>query len=398
MARVICFLLSILTGAAVAQTRVYRFPPEGPQDSRTEAFEVGVVGPADTPQAARNYIEAADWFTLPPANFALPPYHREALEGLRVCLDPGHGGDMDRAGYKRGATGYRESVMNLEVATMLREFLEASGVEVVLTRDGDYETPDDGSLEWRARLADREDCDLFISLHHNWSRRSTANYLSIWYHSRPDDPMAAVDLARWVTLELNDLMRLSEPQHAGLYSSWLMYPPDGLADERRFDTVERQPSGFGVLRNARVPAILIEGSFYSNAWEELRLMDREYLRREAWGIYLGILDYIWTGIPSISLHESQPEVVEGPRPEIRLTLDDGMHEGWARNAPPRIHFDTLRVYIDDERATLRYRPQIAEIFATPREDLAPGEHTLRLRVLNVWGNWSWPTQIPFTVE
>ena len=98
------------------------------------------------------------------------------------------------------------------------------------------------------------------------------------------------------------------------------------------------------------------------------------------------------------LAEEQPDVVEGPRPTVRLALDDGMFSRWSRNAPPRVHFDTLRVYIDDERALLSYIPARGEVRATPRHDLAPGEHTVRLRVMNVWGNWSWPTQIPFTVE
>ncbi len=417
MGRVLCSFLTVLSLSAAAQSgdaEPLIFPPSEPQDHRTEALAVGVVRPADVPQAAMTYNDAEDWSALPPINFIPPPYHRDVLSGARICLDPGHGGDVERGGYKRGRTGFRESVMNLEVATMVRGFLEDSGAEVVMTREDDSEVPltisDDGSgreehpLETRARTADRENCDLFLSIHHNAVSRRTANYLSIWYQARPDHPRAAVDLARFIALELHGLMRHDEPQHMGLYSSWLMYPPDpedpdeGHADLIRMDTTAKIPSGFGVLRHARVPAILTEGSFYTHPREELRLMDREYLRREAWGIYTGVLNYLWVGIPSMALHEEQPRVVEGPRPTIRLSLDDGMHEGWAKNAPPRIHFDTLRVYIDDERAVLSHLPETAEIRATPSHDLEPGEHTARLRVLNVWGNWSWPTEIPFTVE
>jgi hypothetical protein len=270
-----------------------------------------------------------------------------------------------------------------------------------MTRDSGEDSPEDGSLGWRARLADRGDCDLFISIHQNAGGRREANYVSVWYHSRPDHPRSATDLARWVTMELHLLLRHHEPQHAGLYSSWLMYSPDPAVrhpEAYRMDTTAQLPSGFGVLRHLRVPGILIEGAFQSHPEGTWHLRDREYLRRMAWGIYTGVLHYVWAGIPSITLHEEQPEVVEGPRPEIRLSLDDGMHEGWNRNNPPRIHFETLRVYIDDERAILRYRPQLAEIVARPSHDLEPGEHTARLRVLNVWGNWSWPTEIPFTVE
>ncbi len=367
-------------------------------DHRTEAFAEGIVGSANTAEAAIAHIEADDWFTLPPINYIPPPYAAQALEGRRLCLDPGHGGEIDRAGYKRGASGFREAVMNLEVAQMVRDWLVEGGAEVVMTRDDDTVGPEGGSLEARGRMADRTGCDLFISIHHNYSSRDTANYLSIWYHARPDYPRAGVDLARWITTELGRLTRLEEPHHMGLYSDWLMYAPDERPDLYRLDTTEIPDSGFGVLRHARVPACLVEGSFYSHPVEEQRLMDREYLRREAWGIYMGIVHYLFAGVPSIALDEDQPATVRGPRPQISLTLDDGMHERWARNAPPRVHWDTLRVYIDDVRAQLVYRPELAEIDATPASDLAPGAHTLRLRVLNAWGNWAWPTEIPLTVE
>jgi N-acetylmuramoyl-L-alanine amidase len=389
----ICLIAALASLTAVTQGAYVPSDPWDDGRSGLGAVTDGVVGPAHTEAAAVAHVSTDDWFTLPPLNYIPPPYHRDVLEGLRICLDPGHAG-----GVIRDDGRISEAMMNLEVALILREFLQDSGAEVVMTRETCEDTPNDGSLEWRARLADRENCDLFISIHQNATGRESANYISVWYHSRPDHPRAANDLARWVTVELHRLLRHHEPQHAGLYSSWLMYGPRGLADGYRHDTAEGLPSGFGVLRSLRVPGILIEGAFQSHPEGAQQLRDREYLRRMAWGLYTGILNYVWAGIPSITLHEDQSEVVEGPRPDIHLALDDGMHEGWARNAPPRIHFETLRVYIDDERATLRYRPQTAEIFATPREDLVPGEHTVRLRVLNVWGNWSWPVEIPFTVE
>lgn len=397
---------SLFLGALIALAlsipaqQTLRFPPEGPQDARTEAFATGVVGPANSLQAAREYVEAEDWFTLPPFNYILPPTAAQTFGGVKICLDPGHGGDADQRGYKRGATGFRESVMNLEVAQFLRGWLEASGAEVVMTREDDS-NPEGGSLEYRGRLADRTGSDLFVSIHHNAVSRPTANYMSVWYHARPGVPTAALDMARSICLALNDANRTAEQAHVGLYSDWLMYPPDageGHPEIIRRDTMATVPSGFGVLRHARVPACLIEASFYTNPAEELRLMDREYLRREAWGIYMGLHNYLWGGIPKIALAEGQPRAVAGPRPTIRLALDDGMHEGWGRNSPPRVYLETISVYIDDERADILYRPTEAELRVTPRADLAPGEHGIRLRIQNAWGNWSWPQEVRFTVE
>jgi N-acetylmuramoyl-L-alanine amidase len=58
-----------------------------------------------------------------------------ALHGRRILVDP-DGGGGDAAGV--GANGTRASLLNLRVARILRGFLEASGAEVRLTRDGDY--------------------------------------------------------------------------------------------------------------------------------------------------------------------------------------------------------------------------------------------------------------------
>lgn len=387
----ITLILTLATLAAVASPAIV----DPWDDGRTGlgASPEGVVLPANTYDAALAWVEADDWRTLPPTNFIPPPYHEDALRGIRICLDPGHAGEA-----RPGAERLPEAVMNLEVALMLREFLTASGAEVVMTRDSAEDSPDNGDLEWRARLADRENCDLFISIHQNATSRRAANYVSVWYHSRPDNPRAATDLARWVTTELHNYLRHNEPQHAGIYSSWLMYSPNQLPESYRMDSTEPLPSGFGVLRHCRVPAILIEGAFQSHPEGQQELRSREYLRRMAWSTYMGVLNYVWAGIPKVTLHEGQADVVSGPRPTIRLSLDDGMHEGWARNNPPRIHEDTLRLYIDDELASFAHSPSQAEIRVTPRSDLEPGEHTIRLRVLNVWSNWSWPTQIPFTVE
>src|SRR6185295_10934402 len=76
-----------------------------------------------------------------------------------VVLDPGHGG------YDRGQVsryGY-EKDFALDVARKLRPLLQAKGLRVIMTREGDYFVP----LEVRAQIANAARDSIFVSIHFN---------------------------------------------------------------------------------------------------------------------------------------------------------------------------------------------------------------------------------------
>ena len=77
-----------------------------------------------------------------------------------IVLDPGHGGKDPGA---VGPTGLRESDVVLAIARHSADLLDNAGVRVLLTRDDDTFL----QLSSRARFANREKADLFISLHCN---------------------------------------------------------------------------------------------------------------------------------------------------------------------------------------------------------------------------------------
>jgi N-acetylmuramoyl-L-alanine amidase len=87
-----------------------------------------------------------------------PPFHH-------ICIDPGHGGSA------RGTCspkGIKEKDLNLSLAEIIRnEIISSQSNEslatVLLTRD----TNIDLSLEDRVQIACDNNCDLFISVHHN---------------------------------------------------------------------------------------------------------------------------------------------------------------------------------------------------------------------------------------
>src|SRR5207244_9749463 len=84
----------------------------------------------------------------------------------KIVVDAGHGGhDTGTIGPK----GLMEKDLVLDVALRLGKLLEARmGADVVYTRDDDTFVP----LETRTAVANREQADLFISVHANSSRDS----------------------------------------------------------------------------------------------------------------------------------------------------------------------------------------------------------------------------------
>ena len=122
------------------------------------------------------------------ADFAIPPYARY-LEGIKICLDPGHGGQAHLPNYKRGPTGLREAEVNLRVALYLREFLTEVGAIVFMTRTDDSFV----SISDRSKLANKNVVDFFISLHHNFFSNPETNYTSTWYHQDADDSRTSLD-------------------------------------------------------------------------------------------------------------------------------------------------------------------------------------------------------------
>lgn len=279
------------------------------------------------------------------------PYQARYLEGLTICLDPGHGGDIgehyDATGYKRGPSGLREAVINLRITERLGDLLEAAGATVIHTRTEDVEVP----LEARTAMA-RESCaDLFLSIHHNTSTRETANFSSMWYHGDGSERPASLDVSRYLSDSIIRHIKPSEPQYSGVYSDKLMYE-----------------NGFHVLREVNMPAVLLECSFLTNEAEERRLADPLYNDLEAWAIFEALCEWAANGIP-------RAKPLEMPMPgepgEFAFELDDGMKEAWGAGAL-RIRPGSLKVLLNGEviphrldedilRFTINEIPEVAKL-------------------------------------
>lgn len=312
-----------------------------------------------------------------PAYIEIPPHARH-LKGFKICLDPGHGGQAHVPDYKRGPTGLREAEVNLQVALYLREILQKVGVTVIMTRVNDSYV----SLPMRSQIANESGADFFISLHHNGIDNPKVNYTSTWYHGDADDSRQSLDLARYIQQGVSNALRLPFSPASGLYSDKLV-----------------TAAGFGVLRTTECPAVLCEASFLSNPEEEVRLRDNDYLRKEAYGYFLGIARYVEGGFPKgILVNPPHQSVVQTKKPLLQIRVMDGLHErgAWILKRQ-QIFTDSIRVKIDDVSVPYHYDREADLITVHIEKPLSNGVHFVQTEVINYYGNHSLPVPQWFKV-
>ncbi|MBE3577503.1 MAG: N-acetylmuramoyl-L-alanine amidase [Limnochordales bacterium] len=194
------------------------------------------------------------------------------LRQRTIAVDPGHGGPDP--GAKRG--GLVEKDVVLDIALRLERLLLQAGAEPLLTRRSDDEFTDGErisgnkkkELSHRAEMANRINAQIFLSVHANAFPESKWHGAQVFYQRGSEEGR-----------------RLAEAIQAELVR---MLPPN-----RR-----RALAGdFRVLRETKMPAVIVEVGFLSNPQEAARLADPNYRQRLAEAIFSGLIRY-YRGIPS----------------------------------------------------------------------------------------------------
>lgn len=339
-----------------------------PADSKSVGSQPAASAPArpDPRMVALNTLRPApgDYATkrIGTRDYPIPP-HAKFLAGVKICLDPGHGGDAHKAGFKRGPTGVREAEMNLRLARFLRDCLTASGAEVRLTRDSDV----DLDLAARAAIANEWGADLFVSLHHNAVDNEKTNYTSVWYHADVDSRPSNLDLARYLCQGLYTALALPNLTTVPLKSDQLMYK-----------------TGFGVLRAARVTACLTESSFYTDPAEEQRLRRPDYNLREAYGLYRALVDYVYAGLPRATLVSPAANSAGATVDQLVFQLDDGLRgrKSWGHDRS-MILADSIVIRLEGTRLDHEFDAKTYRLVAKLPRPLNPGEHRISIQFMNM---------------
>ncbi len=172
--------------------------------------------------------------------------------GAVVAIDAGHGG---YDGGVVGVSGTKESELNLELALILGEALEARGVQVVYTRTEDKALGDTKREDMKARAeiicGSRPDC--VISLHLNSYPDKNRRGVQVFY----DDTGRGSSFASYMQERLNAAINYK-------YS-------------KRCDLAP-QAGDFYITKCAPVPSIIIECGFISNAEDESLLKSKAFRR------------------------------------------------------------------------------------------------------------------------
>ena len=186
------------------------------------------------------------------------------LKGKKICLDPGHGGSDYGA---IGPAGTAEKDVNLSITLKAKEELEKYGAEVLLTRSDDTYI----SLKDRSKFANDRNCDLFISSHENSAakQRRIAHGTETFWYTKGDEH----DKKLATELQKNSVEAI------------------GLTDRGV------KQANFAVLRNAEMPAALMESAFISNPDEEKLLTDPAFQQKVAMAVAKSILGYFGCAIP-----------------------------------------------------------------------------------------------------
>jgi N-acetylmuramoyl-L-alanine amidase len=122
-----------------------------------------------------------------------------SLEGIKIVLDPGHGGQESGS---TGPTGYTEKEVNLVVSKLLQSELEKRGATVIMTRENDI----DLSLEDRVKIINETKPTLALSIHYNalpdgGDAENTQGVSIFWYHPQAHD--LAIFLQDYLVKNLN---------------------------------------------------------------------------------------------------------------------------------------------------------------------------------------------------
>lgn len=195
-----------------------------------------------------------------------------------VVLDPGHGGIDQGAPSSWGS----EKFFTLEVALATRKELIRAGYRVEMTRATDTAV----SLEDRVNFANRFSRAVFVSIHFNSSAGGAGveTYAlapeGVTSNMSSEHHVSAADVARHVGNAQDERnIALTASIHATV-----------LSRLGAFDRGVRH-ARFHVLRDVKIPAVLVEGGYISDPGEGSRIATSSYRQRLGAAIAQGIQNY-----------------------------------------------------------------------------------------------------------
>lgn len=194
---------------------------------------------------------------------------------VTVVLDAGHGG-LDSGCV--GVSGAYEKDINLSIVLKLKEMLNLSGVNVVLTRDSDKSIHDKGvsgirnqkesDMDNRLEIINKSGAVALVMVHQNKFTDSKYSGAQMLYNDETDGSETLASIIQ------NKFVEFLQP------------------DNKR--EIKEEEDKIYLLKNATMPGVLCECGFLSNPEEEALLKDDEYQSKVAFTIYSGLMEFLNT--------------------------------------------------------------------------------------------------------
>ncbi len=215
-----------------------------------------------------------------------------------VVLDPGHGGNESGT---RSATGILEKHLVLDIAQLTAVELRKKGMRVVLTRTVDENV----SYGRRVAIANRRGAAVFVSIHANWApvteRQGIESYILSAEASDeatarliereeggggPEAPASHGDLSAI----LGDLAQTQAHAGSARLARRIQDNLGRVHGLRPSRGLRQAP--FAVLKGARMPAVLVELGYLSNAAQARYLSSKEGQKQVAQNLARGIESFL----------------------------------------------------------------------------------------------------------
>lgn len=202
--------------------------------------------------------------------------HPSSAKIVRVVIDAGHGGDFIGTQYN----GVLEKNINLTISKKIQELSHEYNVDVIMTRETDI-TPGSSelreSLKYIAELSKNKNADLFISIHAN----STDN------RAKGKIQTSKTGFQIYIPTNLNEeyegSLKFGSVMTEVIKSDFVIEP--------ELKQMQENGGNIYILRNATVPALLIECGYMDNPADLKYLQDEKNQEKIARDILEGIRKY-----------------------------------------------------------------------------------------------------------
>ncbi|MFG6356392.1 MAG: N-acetylmuramoyl-L-alanine amidase [Acetatifactor sp.] len=192
-----------------------------------------------------------------------------AQSQICVVIDAGHGGDDPG---KIGVNQLLEKDVNLSIALKVRQYLEAQGIRVVMTREDENGLYDSGAsnkkvqdMKRRVALIEETAPAITVSIHQNSYPEEYVHGAQVFYYENSRDGQLLAQLLQSQLVE-----KLDPENHRQIKANDSYY----------------------LLKKTNIPIVIVECGFLSNQTEAKLLGQEEYQDRVAWAIHMGILQYL----------------------------------------------------------------------------------------------------------